>query len=207
MNQVDIGLKSNVYTKNTFLFLILNKIAYKHFFFFSRIWWIISFSISLIGCGILIQNIYDKWDESPVIVSFNEKSTPVWEIPFPAVTICPETKANISMLNFTNNYHHMMTLMKPPYNISESEMSLMQAVAHICDAHTTDSFDLNQNFTDNSIVDKIKKVSVTHNQSKSKSKFPLKLICLRLHQHLTKQCFSANGVQHLVIAMSFFTKL
>lgn len=68
------------------------------------------------------------------------------------------------MLNFTNTYHHMMTLMKPPYNISDKEMSLMQAVAHICDAHTTDSFDLNQNFTDNSIVDKIKEVRVVQHK-------------------------------------------
>ena len=35
---------------------------------------------------------YFKWKESPIILSFAEKSTPVWEIPFPAVTICPVTK-------------------------------------------------------------------------------------------------------------------
>lgn len=40
-----------------------------------------------------------------MIVSFAEKSTPVWKVPFPAVTICPETKAKTSFVNFTQNYH------------------------------------------------------------------------------------------------------
>lgn len=43
--------------------------------------------------------------ESPVIVSFAEKSTPVWAIPFPAVTICPETKTYMNLLNFTDVYN------------------------------------------------------------------------------------------------------
>ncbi|KAL9702778.1 hypothetical protein quinque_006296 [Culex quinquefasciatus] len=42
-------------------------------------------------CGKLIDGMYRKWDENPVIVTF-DKVTPVWAIPFPAVTICSETK-------------------------------------------------------------------------------------------------------------------
>lgn len=63
------------------------------------------FGISIYGCGSLILNIWDKWNQSPVIVSFAERSTPVWQIPFPAVTICPETKAKTGLLNFTEIYH------------------------------------------------------------------------------------------------------
>lgn len=59
------------------------------------------------GCGRLIQNIYRKWEQTPVIVSFAEKSTPVWQIPFPAVTICPETKARSEYLNFSQVYFQM----------------------------------------------------------------------------------------------------
>lgn len=44
-------------------------------------------------------------DQSPVIVSFAEKSTPVWAIPFPAVTICPETKTYMDKLNFTETFN------------------------------------------------------------------------------------------------------
>lgn len=49
-----------------------------------RVWWIIAFCFSIYGCSKLILNVWNKWDQSPVIVSFAEKSTPVWQIPFPA---------------------------------------------------------------------------------------------------------------------------
>lgn len=49
-----------------------------------RWWWILSFLISIILCTFLIRNLWIKWDETPVFVSFSEHSTHVWEIPFPA---------------------------------------------------------------------------------------------------------------------------
>lgn len=53
------------------------------------------------------MNIWDKWNTNPVIVSFAEKSTPIWQIPFPAVTICPDTKTISSVANFTDLYWKM----------------------------------------------------------------------------------------------------
>lgn len=43
------------------------------------------------ACCILISNAYKKWHQNPVIVTFSEKMTPLKDIAFPAVTICPET--------------------------------------------------------------------------------------------------------------------
>lgn len=57
-----------------------------------RIFWIIAFLTSVVGCFWMIANIYDKWQYLPVIVTFEEKTTPIWHIPFPAVTICPKRK-------------------------------------------------------------------------------------------------------------------
>ena len=54
-------------------------------------------------CYILTFKTYDKWQNSPVIVSFDEKMTPNWKIPFPAVTICPETKSNTEVFNITES--------------------------------------------------------------------------------------------------------
>jgi amiloride-sensitive sodium channel len=71
------------------------------------LWWGLVFLICFFGCGRLIFNIYQKWDTTPVIVSFAEKSTPVWQIPFPAVTICPETKARMELFNFTARFHNL----------------------------------------------------------------------------------------------------
>lgn len=71
-----------------------------------KVWWIVVFLLSLYGCGRLIQTVYIKWDREPVIVTFAQKPTPVFQIPFPAVTICPETKVKASNLNFTKTYYY-----------------------------------------------------------------------------------------------------
>lgn len=66
-------------------------------------------ALSLYGCGKLIEKLYHKWDSGPVILSFDRKPTPVWRIPFPAVTICPEVKFRPECLNFTNVYRKMFS--------------------------------------------------------------------------------------------------
>lgn len=66
-----------------------------------RFWWLVVFLLSLLGCGVMIHKTYEKWNQAPIIVTFSEKPTPVWDIHFPAVTICPETKVAASSLNFT----------------------------------------------------------------------------------------------------------
>lgn len=53
-----------------------------------RIWWLISFVLSVVLCAISIQNLWDQWQDRPVLVSFNGKMTSINTIPFPAVTIC-----------------------------------------------------------------------------------------------------------------------
>lgn len=42
---------------------------------------------------------------------------------FAAVTICPETKANMTQLNFTDVFHKMAAQQHPPYNITDEEYS------------------------------------------------------------------------------------
>lgn len=50
----------------------------------------------------LTRNIYDKWNETPVIVTFDDKSSAVWKIPFPAVTVCSEVKIQKKKFNFSH---------------------------------------------------------------------------------------------------------
>lgn len=54
--------------------------------------WLCIFTISIYYCSQTIAQIYQKWDDTPVIVSFSERSTPISAIPFPAITICPEAR-------------------------------------------------------------------------------------------------------------------
>ncbi|XP_073848275.1 pickpocket protein 28-like [Musca autumnalis] len=61
-----------------------------------KCFWILVFMVSFYFCGKMICKAYVKWNETPVIVTISERSTPIWSIPFPAVTICPETKRAIN---------------------------------------------------------------------------------------------------------------
>jgi amiloride-sensitive sodium channel len=52
-------------------------------------------------CITSICFVYQKWEESPVIVNFANQGTPIYKIPFPAVTVCPESKSATDKFNFT----------------------------------------------------------------------------------------------------------
>lgn len=65
----------------------------------------IIFSVSF--CSFLIHKVYQKWDENPIIISFATKPSSVWEVPFPAITICPENKVQRKLLNFTDVFTKM----------------------------------------------------------------------------------------------------
>lgn len=71
-------------------------------------------------CGLLLHDAWIKWNEDPLIMNLAEKSIPVSTIPFPAITICPETKAYKEKFNFTAMYH-TMNEQTPPYDATEEE--------------------------------------------------------------------------------------
>lgn len=107
----------------------------KHFnylIYIFRVFWAFVFLCSIIGCITVIQNVYIKWQLSPDI-GFTEKITSVWEIPFPAVTICPQTKAQSYYVNFTETYYKF-------YNNSQSattsdrELYHFGALTQVCDS-------------------------------------------------------------------------
>jgi acid-sensing ion channel, other len=124
---------------------------------------VIAFCISVIGCSIMIHKIYDKWQLSPVIVSFAEKSTPVWQIPFPAVTICPETKAMAKHIRFTHGYNcvHNMTT----YNLTDDEAKNLEAVAQICDPHLLSNVPLNSGLQPEEIVPLLRAITFSLNET------------------------------------------
>ncbi|XP_044272614.1 pickpocket protein 28-like isoform X2 [Tribolium madens] len=96
---------------------------------FEKIWWSLIFIICLSGCSIMIYKIYEKYETSPVIVSFATKETPLYKIPFPAVTICPEVKSDVRKFNLTNVF------MKKKNNLllSETEFKNLQYMSLLCD--------------------------------------------------------------------------
>ncbi|XP_045500213.1 pickpocket protein 28-like [Colias croceus] len=97
-----------------------------------KIFWLFMFSSSVILCSVLIRKVWIKWNESPVIVSFAETSTPVWQIPYPAVTVCVETKAKQTQFNFTDYYH---LYNNASANLTDEERFLFEDVSLLCDDH------------------------------------------------------------------------
>ncbi|XP_036336958.1 pickpocket protein 28 [Rhagoletis pomonella] len=102
-----------------------------------RLFWVFVLIFSIYTCATLIMNIWDKWNNNPVIVSFAEKSTPVWQIPFPTVTVCTETKGRQRVFNFTEIYWRITDKLN---NVTDEELTdeervRMEAMAQVCDVH------------------------------------------------------------------------
>ncbi|XP_031635400.1 pickpocket protein 28-like [Contarinia nasturtii] len=99
-----------------------------------RLWWIIAFACSVGWCSYSILTIWQDWQSRPVIVSFNDKTTSIQEIPFPAVTVCSTNKFRkeifeseeyngLIVTNFTDKFFS---------NITPDKMNKLDAVSHIC---------------------------------------------------------------------------
>lgn len=82
-----------------------------------RCWWTIAIGLSIWFCGSLIENVWLKWCSDPVKMTMMEKPSPISSIPFPTVTICPETKTYKSKLDLT----HLNEMPKEMWNLSEAE--------------------------------------------------------------------------------------
>lgn len=105
---------------------------------FEKVFWIIVFVISLTGCSYLITETYTKWRDSPVIVSFDQQSTPIWKIPFPAVTICPEAKLQRNYLNISEIFKitRNSTIYNDEYlGIDDDDLKKLETLYQICDYH------------------------------------------------------------------------
>ncbi|CAH1127819.1 unnamed protein product [Ceutorhynchus assimilis] len=102
--------------------------------YFERGWWLIVFSVCLSFCGYFITMVYQKWENSPVIVSFATRETPIHEIPFPAVTICPEIKAIKEMYDHSK----MVVKLKKKERLTKDEYESTSFMNLLCDVNLTE---------------------------------------------------------------------
>lgn len=100
---------------------------------------IISFSY----CFLMIHKTYDKWRSSPIIISCDEKMTPISEIPFPAVTICPEMRIGDVDIDIEEIDKKLKKLNneKSGQKISDvltaEEQKVYEAILHVCKNNLT----------------------------------------------------------------------
>lgn len=97
-----------------------------------RIFFASSFVLVLLLSGYFITDVYNKWEQSPIIITLGAKSTSVTALPFPAVTICNINKARHSVVSkFAKNSPENVLLQNFCYdeyeNISLSNKAAQEA--------------------------------------------------------------------------------
>ncbi|XP_062698804.1 pickpocket protein 28-like [Aedes albopictus] len=65
-----------------------------------KFWWIVMFFVSVVGCAMLIESSWQKWNLTPIVMNFENQPISVTDIPFPSVTICPPGKISKSLYDF-----------------------------------------------------------------------------------------------------------
>ncbi|XP_026755450.2 pickpocket protein 28-like isoform X2 [Galleria mellonella] len=138
-------------------------------FSFKRLFWVIIFLLSATLCIMLINKVWTKYQNSPVIVSFSEKYVPVEKVPFPSITLCPNVKIN-PKYNFTEEYikyFQNATFRNDYKNHNETikrAMEAVQDISLICPTRTiqgifnTLNYTIGRDFTDGTIIENMEKV-------------------------------------------------
>ena len=96
-----------------------------------RVFWIIVFLISITLCSFVIVNMFDKWQQNPIISTIKE--TAPFDIPHPAITICPQVKVNRKYLNFKKVQNVLYErYLNDPYNITTEEHLRFKVLSQVC---------------------------------------------------------------------------
>uniref|UniRef100_A0A1Y1NB01 Pickpocket protein 28 n=1 Tax=Photinus pyralis TaxID=7054 RepID=A0A1Y1NB01_PHOPY len=96
-----------------------------------RVWWALIILVAFFMSSSLIRKSYFKWQSSPIIVTFATRETPIWEIPFPAITICPEVNAHPKVFNYSDVYLKYRMKQKT----TEEEDTYFRLYSTICNEH------------------------------------------------------------------------
>ncbi|XP_073943360.1 pickpocket protein 28-like [Choristoneura fumiferana] len=165
-----------------------------------KIFWAITFLISLGLCLWLIEKVWYKWQYSPVIVSFNERMISVNEIPFPSVTICPQWKCMLSKYKYEEQYKKFI----PRYgktiinNENEEEKQMLEYALLICDVKN--KYLLDRNVSDEFLVSHIRGISPEVYDVFVKCKWRGKL---QYCHHLFKEVLTHEGLCFNFNSLSF----
>ncbi|XP_052890519.1 pickpocket protein 28-like [Anopheles moucheti] len=93
-----------------------------------RLCWAVVVVVSLSSCIAAIVIGHQKWVEKPMIVSFSTKPIPVWKLPFPAITICPQTRIAVEKFNITEVYLRA----RANETLTPTEWRKLRVLTHVC---------------------------------------------------------------------------
>jgi acid-sensing ion channel, other len=93
-----------------------------------KLFWVFVIIVSGYLCTVVILDSWKRWNDNQVIVSFDSKNLPVDEIPFPAVTICPEAKTNPKLYQMA-----VSPSMREFETFNETTADVTEALMKVCD--------------------------------------------------------------------------
>jgi amiloride-sensitive sodium channel len=103
---------------------------------FEKSFWLIFSCVSFFICLTLINRMWIKYSQTPVFVNVALDPAPVWKVPFPAITICPETKIKQRIYNFTDYYHKVMKHSTTDEDaLTDDELQQFADSSLVCDQH------------------------------------------------------------------------
>jgi acid-sensing ion channel, other len=76
----------------------------------------------------MINETYEKWQSSPVLMTLADKPISVWKIPFPAITICPVHKAKKVKVD---SYNCLLWKMGK-VSCTDEERKIYEALNQVC---------------------------------------------------------------------------
>ncbi|XP_061393669.1 pickpocket protein 28-like [Musca vetustissima] len=103
-----------------------------------------------------LAQVYHKWNDTPVIVSFSERSIPVSDIPFPAITICPEIRRKVADddgPSFSELLSNLTFGLGIPDNLTQTQLEEFLTLLHTCN---TDVYSTNIPRLSNTTIDYIR---------------------------------------------------
>ncbi|KAJ3655392.1 hypothetical protein Zmor_014524 [Zophobas morio] len=104
---------------------------------FEKILWGLLLLMSLAGCTLMIYQIVERYKNSPIVVSFATKDTPLFSIPFPAVTICPESKCLEDHFNYSDAYNKIF---HSNARLNSTEMRNFYYISLLCNSFEQNAF-------------------------------------------------------------------
>ncbi|XP_023163345.2 pickpocket protein 28 [Drosophila hydei] len=110
---------------------------------YEKLYWLVLTCTSVYFAASLIWATYLKWQDSPVILGFDETLVPVHKIPFPTITICPEIKMEREFFDYANVSQKIWQEYKDGNDFSsidEADLERMAAAIHLCDADVVSRF-------------------------------------------------------------------
>ncbi|CAO1371995.1 unnamed protein product [Diamesa serratosioi] len=120
--------------------------------------WLVILATFAVILSFFVSNLNEMWSMNLTVMSPG-KSMSISNYPFPAVTICSETKHSSSIFNFTEAYN--------TYNDNETRDSLsnddlikLEVVTHVCDPHLMESHQIVEDSMDDEIVKVLKEIAV-----------------------------------------------